>query len=255
MSKKRFNIGIPRQYLAVVAVLAAIMMGVLDGTIMNVALPTLSKEFDVSSSNIIWVTNAYQLVVTMMLLGFAAIGDIFGYKRVFLSGVSIFVTASVLCAMSTSFEMLVASRVLQGIGGACTMSINTALLRLIFPPHRLGRVMAANAVIVAVTAASGPTLGGAILSIGHWSWIFLLNIPLGLAALLLGWKLLPHNPPSKEKKQLDGQSVVLNAVFFGLLHFCCFLCPKIFIMFFDFIFVFCTPLFIINSPCGVSIFF
>lgn len=217
MSKKRFNIGIPRQYLAVVAVLAAIMMGVLDGTIMNVALPTLSKEFDVSSSNIIWVTNAYQLVVTMMLLGFAAIGDIFGYKRVFLSGVSIFVTASVLCAMSTSFEMLVASRVLQGIGGACTMSINTALLRLIFPPHRLGRVMAANAVIVAVTAASGPTLGGAILSIGHWSWIFLLNIPLGVAALLLGWKLLPHNPPSKEKKQLDGQSVVLNAVFFGLL--------------------------------------
>ena len=215
--KKRLNIGIPRQYLAVIAVLAAIMMGVLDGTVMNVALPTLSKEFNVSSSNIIWVVNAYQLVVTMMLLGFAAIGDAFGYKKVFLSGVSIFVIASALCAMSQSFEMMVFSRVLQGIGGACTMSINMALLRLIFPPNRLGRVMAANAVIVAVTAASGPTLGGAILSIGHWSWIFLLNIPLGLAALLLGWKLLPHNPPSKEPKRLDGQSVVMNAVFFGLL--------------------------------------
>lgn len=214
---KRLNIGIPRQYLAVVAVLAAIMMGVLDGTVMNVALPTLSKEFDVSASNIIWVVNAYQLVVTMMLLGFAAIGDVFGYKRVFLCGVSIFVTASALCAMSRSFEMMVFARVLQGIGGACTMSINTALLRLIFPPDRLGRVMAANAVIVAVTAASGPTLGGAILSIGHWSWIFLMNIPLGLAALILGWKLLPHNPPSKESKRLDGQSVVMNAVFFGLL--------------------------------------
>ena len=215
--KKRLNIGIPRQYLAVIAVLAAIMMGVLDGTVMNVALPTLSKEFNVSSSNIIWVVNAYQLVVTMMLLGFAAIGDAFSYKKVFLSGVSIFVIASALCAMSQSFEMMVFSRVLQGIGGACTMSINMALLRLIFPPNRLGRVMAANAVIVAVTAASGPTLGGAILSIGHWSWIFLLNIPLGLAALLLGWKLLPHNPPSKEPKRLDGQSVVMNAVFFGLL--------------------------------------
>jgi len=215
--KKQLNIGIPRQYLAVIAVLAAIMMGVLDGTVMNVALPTLSEEFNVSSSNIIWVVNAYQLVVTMMLLGFAAIGDAFGYKKVFLSGVSIFVIASALCAMSQSFEMMVFSRVLQGIGGACTMSINMALLRLIFPPNRLGRVMAANAVIVAVTAASGPTLGGAILSIGHWSWIFLLNIPLGLAALLLGWKLLPHNPPSKEPKRLDGQSVVMNAVFFGLL--------------------------------------
>ena len=211
------NIGIPRQYLAVVAVLAAIMMGVLDGTVMNVALPTLSKEFDVSASNIIWVVNAYQLVVTMMLLGFAAIGDVFGYKRVFLCGVSIFVTASALCAISRSFEMMVFARVLQGMGGACTMSINIALLRLIFPPHRLGRVMAANAVIVAVTAASGPTLGGAILSIGHWSWIFLLNIPLGLLALVLGWKLLPHNPPTKEPKRLDGQSIVMNAVFFGLL--------------------------------------
>ena len=214
---KNLNIEVTRPYLAVIAVLAAIMMGVLDGTVMNVALPTLSKEFNVTPSDIIWVVNAYQLVVTMMLLGFAAIGDVFGYKKVFLCGVSIFVTASALCAMSKSFEMMVASRILQGIGGACTMSINTALLRIVFPPARLGRVMAANAVIVAVTAASGPALGGAILSIGHWSWIFLMNIPLGLAALIIGWKLLPHNPPQKTKQKLDGQSVVMNAVFFGLL--------------------------------------
>ena len=216
MSKEK-QMNTTHSYLAVIAVLAAIMMGVLDGTVMNVALPTLSKEFGVTPSNIIWVVNAYQLIVTMMLLGFAAIGDVFGYKRVFLCGVSIFVTASAMCAMSRSFEMMVAARVLQGIGGACTMSINTALLRIIFPPNRLGRVMAANAVIVAVTAASGPALGGAILSIGHWSWIFLMNIPLGLAALFIGWKLLPHNPPSKTVRKLDGQSVVLNAVFFGLL--------------------------------------
>ena len=204
-------------YLAVIAVLAAIMMGVLDGTVMNVALPTLSKDFNVSPSDSIWITNSYQLVVTMMLLGFAAIGDVFGYKRVFLYGVSIFVTASVLCAVSTSFEMMVGARVLQGIGGACTMSINTALLRIIFPSNRLGRVMAANAVIVAVTAASGPALGGAILAVGHWSWIFLMNIPLGLVALFIGWKLLPQNPPSTSILKLDGQSVVLNAIFFGLL--------------------------------------
>ena len=204
-------------YLAVIAVLAAIMMGVLDGTVMNVALPTLSKDFNVSPSDSIWITNSYQLIVTMMLLGFAAIGDVFGYKRIFLCGVSIFVMASALCAVSTSFEMMVGARVLQGIGGACTMSINTALLRIIFPSNRLGRVMAANAVIVAVTAASGPALGGAILSVGHWSWIFLMNIPLGLVALFIGWKLLPQNPPSQIVYKLDGQSVVLNAVFFGLL--------------------------------------
>ena len=217
MSKKKWKIGIPKHYLAVVAVLAAIMMGVLDGTVMNVALPTLSTEFGVSASEVIWVVNAYQLVVTMCLLGFAAVGDVFGYRRVFLVGVSVFVFASIMCAVSTSFEMLVAARVLQGIGGACTLSINTALLRLIFPPSRLGRVMGANAVIVAVTAASGPALGGAILSVGHWSWIFLMNVPLGLAALFIGWHLLPHNPPSEKVRKLDGQSVVMNAVFFGLL--------------------------------------
>ena len=216
MSKQKKAIS-SHPYLAVTAVLAAIMMGVLDGTVMNVALPTLSHEFGVTPSDSIWVVNAYQLVVTMMLLGFAAIGDVFGYRRVFLAGVSIFVTASALCAISTSFEMMVASRVLQGIGGACTMSINTALLRLIVPPNKLGRVMAANAVIVAVTAASGPALGGAILSIGHWSWIFLINIPMGLLALVLGWKLLPQNPPQKEQQKLDGRSVIMNAVFFGLL--------------------------------------
>lgn len=205
------------QYLAVIAVLAAIMMGVLDGTVMNVALPTLSGEFGVSASEITWVVNAYQLVVTMCLLGFAAIGDVWGYKRVFLWGVSIFIIGSILCATSRSFEMMVAARVLQGVGGACTMSINTALLRLIFPPSRIGRVMGANAVIVAVTAASGPALGGAILAIGHWSWIFLINIPLGIAAFLIGWKLLPQNPDSSQKRKLDGQSVILNAVFFGLI--------------------------------------
>lgn len=205
------------QYLAVIAVLAAIMMGVLDGTVMNVALPTLSGEFGVSASEITWVVNAYQLVVTMCLLGFAAIGDVWGYKRVFLWGVSIFIIGSILCATSRSFEMMVAARVLQGVGGACTMSINTALLRLIFPPSRIGRVMGANAVIVAVTAASGPALGGAILAIGHWSWIFLINIPLGIAAFLIGWKLLPQNPDTSQKRKLDGQSVILNAVFFGLI--------------------------------------
>ena len=216
MSKQKKAIS-SHPYLAVTAVLAAIMMGVLDGTVMNVALPTLSHEFGVTPSDSIWVVNAYQLVVTMMLLGFAAIGDVFGYRRVFLAGVSIFITASALCAISNSFEMMVASRVLQGLGGACTMSINTALLRIIFPPNKLGRVMAANAVIVAVTAASGPALGGAILSIGHWSWIFLINIPMGLLALILGWKLLPQNPPQKEAQKLDGHSVIMNAVFFGLL--------------------------------------
>lgn len=212
--KKAFT---PKQYLAVLSVLAAMMMGVLNGTIMNVALPTLAEEFSVEASTVIWIVNAFQLVITMLMLSFATLGDIYGYRKIFFTGVSIFVSASILCACSTSFEMLVASRILQGFGSACTMSVNIALIRLIYPPHMIGRGMAINAVIISVSAASGPTLAGLILSFASWNWLFLINLPLGLVALLLGWKLLPKNPPSETQRKFDKLSALGNALTFGLL--------------------------------------
>lgn len=206
-----------RQYLAVASVLAAMTMGVLNGTIMNVALPTLAKDFAVESSTAIWVVNAFQLVITMLMLSFATLGDIYGYRRIFFTGVSIFIGASILCACSTSFEMLVASRILQGFGSACTMSVNIALIRLIYPPKMLGRGMAINAMVISVSAASGPTLAGLILSVASWNWLFLINLPLGLIALLLGWKLLPANPSNQAKRRFDKVSALGNALTFGLL--------------------------------------
>lgn len=206
-----------RQYLAVASVLAAMMMGVLNGTIMNVALPTFAKDFAVESSTAIWVVNAFQLVITMLMLSFATLGDIYGYRRIFFTGVSVFIGASILCACSTSFEMLVASRILQGFGSACTMSVNIALIRLIYPPKMLGRGMAINAMVISVSAASGPTLAGLILSVASWNWLFLINLPLGLIALLLGWKLLPANPSNQTKRRFDKISALGNALTFGLL--------------------------------------
>ena len=193
------------------------MMGVLNGTIMNVALPTLAKEFAVEASVAIWVVNAFQLVITMLMLSFATLGDIYGYRKIFFTGVSIFVVSSILCACSTSFEMLVISRILQGFGSACTMSVNIALIRLIYPPHMIGRGMAINAMVISVSAASGPTLAGLILSFASWNWLFLINLPLGLLSLALGWKLLPNNPPNKEKRKFDKISALGNALTFGLL--------------------------------------
>lgn len=137
MSKEKTAF-IPKQYFAVVAVLLAIMMSVLDGTIMNIALPTLAHDFNVTPSNAIWIVNAYQLVITMTLLSFASLGDIYGYRRIFLTGISIFAGASLACALSDSFWMLTVSRIIQGFGAACVMSVNTALIRLIYPPQILG---------------------------------------------------------------------------------------------------------------------
>lgn len=208
---------IPRQYFAVIAVLLAIMMSVLDGTIMNIALPTLARNFDVTPSTVIWIVNAYQLVITMTLLSFASLGDIYGYRRIFLIGISIFVSASLACALSTSFWMLTVTRIIQGIGAACVMSVNTALIRLIYPPQVLGRGMGVNAMVVAVSAAAGPSIAGSILMFGSWHWLFAINIPLGLTALLIGYRLLPHNPPVEQRLKFDKISAVANALTFGLL--------------------------------------
>lgn len=208
---------IPKQYFAVVAVLLAIMMSVLDGTIMNIALPTLAHDFDVTPSSAIWIVNAYQLVITMTLLSFASLGDIYGYRRIFLIGISIFVASSTACALSDSFWMLTVFRIVQGFGAACVMSVNTALIRLIYPPQILGRGMGINAMVVAVSAAAGPSIAGSILALGSWHWLFVINIPLGLAALIIGHRLLPHNPPAEMRHKFDKISAIANALTFGLL--------------------------------------
>ena len=207
------------KYLAFLAILVTNMMGVLDGTIMNVALPFFSQQFQVAPSDTIWIVNGYQLVITMTLLAFSALGDVYGYRRIFLCGISLFSASSFLCACSTSLEMLVTARMLQGVGAACTMSVNTALIRLIFPPIRLGRAMALNSVLVAASAASGPTISGMILSFAHWHWLFLLNVPLGIAACFLGWRWLPSNPLSEVEHRFDMVSALANAFLFGLIFY------------------------------------
>lgn len=209
--------GIPRRYLAAVAVLFALIMSVLDGTIVNIALPTLSQGFGTSPSVTIWIVNAYQLIVTMSLLSFASLGDIYGYRKVFLIGVSIFTLASLACALSDSFWMLTASRVVQGIGAACLMSVNTALIRLIYPPEYLGRGIGINAMVVAISAAAGPSIAGVILSFTSWHWLFAINLPFGICAFVLGYLLLPHNPENQVKHRFDKIGAVANAFTFGLL--------------------------------------
>lgn len=208
----------PKQYLPALSVIIAIVMSVLDGTIMNVALPSLTREFAIQPDTSIWIVNAYQLVIVMFLLVFATVGDIFGYKKVFLSGVFLFTLASLLCVISVNFTMLVLSRILQGVGAACVMGVNTALIRLIYPPRILGRGMSLNAMAVAVSTAAGPTIAGFILSKLTWHWLFAINIPLGIIAFALGYTLLPENP-YESRNRIDIWSCMGNALTFGLMIF------------------------------------
>ena len=209
---------IPKRYLAVIAIALALIMSVLDGTIVNVALPTLAREFNISPSNAIWIVNAYQLTITVSLLSFSALGDIHGYKKIFLLGTSIFCAMSFFCALSSSFIMLTIARILQGIGASAIMSVTTALLRIIYPPQYIGRGMSINAMIVAVSIAAGPSLAGLILSVASWHWLFAINVPLGICAVVSGYFLLPQNPhQDATRRQFDKVGSIANALTFGLL--------------------------------------
>ena len=192
-----------RKYIAVIALQIVLVMTVLDVTLVNVALPVLADKFSVSNSATVWIVTIYQLVITMLLLPVSSIGDLHSYKRTFLVGVVIFTLSSALCAAAQGYTMLVIARAIQGIGAACVMGVNIALVRLIYPREILGRGMALNAMCIAIATAAGPTIAGAILSITSWHWLFLINVPLGIAAFCIGWKLLPQNPVVDHKPRFD----------------------------------------------------
>ncbi|MBV9409856.1 MAG: MFS transporter, partial [Candidatus Eremiobacteraeota bacterium] len=166
-------------------------MAVLDGSIANTALPTIARELGASPTASIWVVNAFQLAVTASLLAFAALGQLRGPARVYRVGVIAFVVGSLACALAHSLPLLIAARAFQGLGAAAIMAISPAILREIFPRAQLGHALGLNALVVATASAAGPTLGGLILAVLPWPWLFAINVPFGLANIALNRALPP----------------------------------------------------------------
>ncbi len=202
----------PRRW-AVLTIGLGVGMAVLDGAIANIALPTIAVDVHASAAASIWVVNAFQLAITISLLPLASLGDILGYRRIYLCGLALFTIASLGCALSDSLLTLTVARIIQGFGAAGIMSVNSALVRFIFPRAMLGRGIGINAMVVAVSSALGPTVASAILAVGNWPWLFAVNVPLGLAAVAIGWRALPRSGGSGYR--FDIVSALLNAVTFG----------------------------------------
>ncbi|MGP6380823.1 MFS transporter [Yersinia bercovieri] len=207
----------PQRYAAILVIALGITIAVLDGTIANVALPTIARDLNASPATSIWVVNAYQLAITISLLSMASLGDIIGYRRVYQAGLLIFSVTSLFCALSDSLLTLTFARVLQGFGAAALMSVNTALIRIIYPRAQLGRGIGINSVIVAVSAAAGPTIASAVLAVASWQWLFAINVPIGVLAWGLGMKYLPANSAKSNGNRFDFTSSMMNALTFGLL--------------------------------------
>lgn len=204
----------PQRFYAFVTLGAAVMLSVLDASMMNVALPSIAAAQGVSPSAAIWVVTAFQLAVVACLLPMASLAEAIGFRKIYFAGVALVGAASLFCAMADSIATLIAARAVQGIGAGAIMSINGAMVRHIVPADGIGRGIATISLVVGISAAAGPTVAGAILSVASWHWLFLVNVPICLGILLSGALTLPRI--AGRGNRFDVVSAVLNALAFGL---------------------------------------
>lgn len=186
-------------------------MATLDGSIVNVALPVMAEKLSVSMASIQWIVTSYLIVIVGTILVFGRLADIKGKTTIFKLGIIIFTLGSFLCGFTNSLVVLVFSRCLQAIGAAGTMSTSQGIITHVFPKNERGRALGLNGTFVALGAMVGPPIGGIIVSILSWQYIFLINVPIGILAFILAMRTLPKN----NNKGVDEKLDVLGAVLFG----------------------------------------
>lgn len=205
----------PRRQWALATVVIGIGLAVIDSSVANVALPAIAEDFGVSPASSIWIVNGYQMALVVSLLPLAALGEIYGLRRVYTIGLAVFTLASLACALAPSLPMLTLARIAQGFGAAGLMSINTAVIRYIVPKARLGSAIGMNAMVVAVASTVGPTFAGFVLHWASWPWLFAVNVPFGVLAVVLAAKALPDS--DRSTRRFDVTAALLSAAMFGLL--------------------------------------
>src|SRR3984893_4330362 len=208
--------GLPpeRRRWAVAAIFTALAMASLDTAIANIALPAIAADLHVSPAEVVWVVNVYQIALVATLLPLGALGEIVGHQRIYLGGLLLFTLASLGCALAWSLESLLVARALQGLGASGIMSVHTALVRFVYPTRMVGRGFGHNALVVATAFTLGPTIASGILAVGHWPWLFAINLPFGVIAMLIGLKTLPPTP--RAVHSFDFFGAVLAAGCLGL---------------------------------------
>jgi len=185
-------------------------MATLDGSIVNISLPKIQQAFGVNLSAIEWIVVAYLLVVGALLLPFGRLGDIIGYKRVYLVGFTLFAGASALCGSSNSVWVLVGFRALQGIGAAMLQAMGPAIVTNTFGARERGTALGLNSISVSIGLSIGPALGGLLTEFGSWRWIFYVNVPVGIFAILWAWKIL-GNERGAVRQRFDFQGAILSS--------------------------------------------
>jgi len=179
------------------------LMATIDSSIVNISLPTLVKIFHTNFATIQWVVLSYTLMLTSLMLGVGRLGDILGKKKLYNIGLVIFTIGSLLCGMSPSVEWLIGFRALQGLGAAMTAALGTAIITEVFPSSERGRALGISGSIVSIGIALGPPVGGMLIGLVGWRFIFLVNVPIGIIATIVVARVVPIFPPHKTGERFD----------------------------------------------------
>lgn len=205
---------LPRRRYAIAALSAGNALVMVEGGIVNVALPTIARDLHTDGSAAVLVVTVYQLVLVMLLLPFSSLGERIGLSRLYQWGQALFALATLLCFFANSLPFLLVVRVAQPIGAAAVLSVSSALVRSVYPQAMLGRGLALNAVVITFASAIAPTIGGFILSFASWPWVFAATLPLAMLSLAFG-RALPT--PTPNERPYDLLSALLSAATFGLI--------------------------------------
>jgi EmrB/QacA subfamily drug resistance transporter len=198
---------------------AGTLMVILDGTIVNVALPSIQSDLGFSQSNLTWVVNAYLIAFGGLLLLSGRLGDLLGRKRVFITGLGVFTAASLLCGVSTSPGTLIAARFLQGVGGAMASAVTLGMIVAIFTePRERSKAIAGYSFVGSAGASIGVIAGGVLTQVISWHWIFFVNLPIGVAAALLAGRVLDPDQGAGLRRGADaiGAALVTAALMLGV---------------------------------------
>jgi EmrB/QacA subfamily drug resistance transporter len=197
-------------------------MILLDTTIVNVAIPSMSAGLNTTLDQILWVLNAYILVYAVLLITAGRLGDLFGQRTLFAIGLFVFTLASALCGLSQNVGELIAARILQGVGGALLTPQTLSIITSLFPPERRGAAFGVWGGVAGLATLAGPTVGGAIITYINWRWIFFINVPIGIGALIATFLIIPDLRPGRHHGW-DIVGVILTtaglfAIVFGLIE-------------------------------------
>ena len=211
----------PRKWLTLAVVAVGVFMAVLDSSMVNISLPTITLALGTDLATVQWVVTAYLLTITSLLLSFGRLADIVGRKPVYIVGFVVFTVASGLCGAAQSVEQLIVLRAIQGVGAAMTMAMGPAITTAAFPPSERGKALGLNATVVAMGASLGPSLGGLLIRVLDWRAVFFARVPVGLLGIVLAVAVLreQHLPAERQRFDLAGAGLLslgLSALLLGL---------------------------------------